>query len=1107
VLSLATAAIALAGLGPSSAAAAAPGPAWAISSVALPTNFTQADTEACGESDSTDVQCDGYVVYVTNVGTEASAGTLTVTDRLPPGLLFEAEGSSESSTGGNSGIGCTRVPGATVTCTDSQSIPPGGVLGIPIEVQVTPQAGSLVTNVAEVEGGGGARAVTSEPATMPNAVNGAPPAFGAEDFGVGAFGPGGEPDDVAGDHPSTISTTINYTTLLNPIPAAGFRATSGFQPVQEPKTEIVDLPFGLVGDPLAAAQCPESRLRNTESNPEHPCPADSVVGEATVAEGNDGIGGHNVKIFNMVPEAGYPAMFGFEFAAALFYLRARVLPTAAGYVLSVSVPDLDRSSTVKITGATITFFGDPSERDGGGNGQAMFTNADACGSGPLEARLEMDSWVDPEHWVSAEAPFYQASSTQAVTGCGGLQFEPSIGVTPEESTADTPSGYEVDLKVPQTPNVPGTAATPDLKSAVIALPEGVAISPSAANGLTACQASGPEGIELGNNDLSAADKLASERGVKTGEIVQEGEELGEDGLVHASKGHCPLASQVGEVEVVTPLLKEPLEGHLYVAEPECGDTGQEPCTATDASNGKLFGIYLEVAGSGVIVKLKGKVFVNPETGQITTSFDEAPQLPFSELKLKLNGGQRAPLANPQTCGSVTATSDLTPWSTPVTPDATPFSSFPVTGCENKFNPSFTAGMSATLHAGSYSPFTLSFSRRDGEHDLSGLTVDMPQGLLGKIAGVPLCPEAAANIGTCSAASKVGTATAGAGAGSEPFYQSGPVYLTGPYKGAPFGLSVVVPANAGPYHLGNIVVRAAIHINPTTAAVTVVSNPLPQMVDGVPLRVQTVNVTVGEGNDFTFNPTSCAAKTINAAISSAQGATANVSAPFASTGCAALPFKPVLSASTVGKASKAGGASLDVKIASGVGQANVAKVDLQLPKQLSSRLTTLQKACTEAQFAANPAGCPVASDIGSAIVHTPLLNGPLAGPVFLVSHGGAAFPDVEMILQGEGVQLVLDGKTQIKKGITYSHFESVPDAPFSSFETKLPTGKFSIFAANVPAKDDYNLCGQSLSMPIEIVGQNGAVVKQTTKVGVTGCPKAKKATKKKKKVSKATKRGK
>jgi len=278
----------------------------------------------------------------------------------------------------------------------------------------------------------------------------------------------------------------------------------------------------------------------------------------------------------------------------------------------------------------------------------------------------------------------------------------------------------------------------------------------------------------------------------------------------------------------------------------------------------------------------------------------------------------------------------------------------------------------------------------------------------------------------------------------------------------------------------------------------------------------VNVTVGQEDNFTFNPTDCAGSSITATISSAQGASAGASAPFAATGCAGLPFKPALTATTAGKASKAGGASLDVRIvmphpgpsssssSSQVAEADIAKVDLQIPRQLSSRLTTLQKACTEAQFAANPAGCPSASNIGSAIVHTPVLNGPLAGPVYLVSHGGAAFPDVEIVLQGEGVRLVVDGKTQIKHGITYSHFESVPDAPFENFETKLATGRFSIFGANLPEKAKYNFCGQSLAMPIELVAQNGAVVKQTTKVGVTGCPKVKKASKPKKKKTKAKK---
>ena len=250
----------------------------------------------------------------------------------------------------------------------------------------------------------------------------------------------------------------------------------------------------------------------------------------------------------------------------------------------------------------------------------------------------------------------------------------------------------------------------------------------------------------------------------------------------------------------------------------------------------------------------------------------------------------------------------------------------------------------------------------------------------------------------------------------------------------------------------------------------------------------------------FNPTSCEPQTITGAISSTEGASANVSSHFQAGGCATLPFAPKLTATVAGHASKLDGASLDVKIQSaGLGQANIHSVQLRLPEALPSRNETLNRACTEAQFNANPAACPPASVIGSAIVRTPQLSGPLAGPAILVSHGGAAFPDVEMVLQGEGVVLILDGKTDIKKErngaeVTYSNFETVPDAPFTSFETKLPTGRYSIFAAYLPAKAKYDFCGQSLSMPTTIVGQNGAELKQTTKIAVTGCPKAKKAKK-------------
>jgi hypothetical protein len=319
-----------------------------------------------------------------------------------------------------------------------------------------------------------------------------------------------------------------------------------------------------------------------------------------------------------------------------------------------------------------------------------------------------------------------------------------------------------------------------------------------------------------------------------------------------------------------------------------------------------------------------------------------------------------------------------------------------------------------------------------------------------------------------------------------------VFLTGPYNHGPFGLSIVVPTVAGPFTLtgnggpGREVVRASIRVNPVTSQITVVSDPLPTMLEGVPLDIRTINVDINRSN-FMFNPTSCSPSSVSGTLSSRQGATAAVSSPFEAANCAALPFKPTFSASTQGQASKADGASLVVTVTSGAGQANIGKVDLQLPKQLPSRLTTLQKACTEAQFNANPAGCPEGSAIGTATAHTPILNAPLTGPAYLVSHGGAAFPDVEFVLQGEGVEILLDGQTQIKNGITYSHFDTVPDAPISSFETVLPEGPHSVLGTNLPASAKYSLCGQKLVMPTTLTGQNGAVIKQETKVAVTGCP--------------------
>lgn len=1051
------------------------------------------------------------MVTATNIGAGPSdGGPITLKDQLPPGIVIKRINKTEVREPGGLGgledpeiaVLCPEEPGAeSVTCTTTPGpVAPEDVLYIEIEVIATGSGAATVTNIAEVEGGGAAPVATSEPSTVANTVNGEAPSFGVQDFSVGVYGPNGVSDAQAGDHPGALTTTLDYTTK------ADFRGTlrDVFDAVEDPKTEIVDLPLGFVGDPLAAEQCPESTLATSNVEGHTPCPADSQVG---VVEIKSEKAVKLVKIYNVVPEPGYPALFGFEFLGTDVYLRTRVLPTSAGYMLSVSVPDVPRAVNEKITGVMLTFFGDPAEQDGGSNlSLALFTNPTDCSTPPLKARIEMDSWVNPQHWVAKEASMYEASATQGVTGCNLLQFNPTIEVAPEETQADTPSGYEVDLKVPQAANLYPIPATPDLKSAEVTLPEGVSVSPSAADGLVGCKERGPEGIELGNNDT-------------LGREVQEGEELGPDGLPHAAAGHCPTASQIGTVEVTTPLLREKLEGHVYLAQPKCGGEGQPACTQASATNGELFGLYLEATGSGVIIKLKGTVSVNPATGRITTRFDENPQLPFSELKLKLNGGPRAPLANPQSCGEARTTSVLEPWSAPESGSpATPFSSFAVTGCASPmpFSPAFSAG-TLTPAAGAFSPFTLTFSRHDREQDLSGLTVQTPPGLLGMLSAVQLCPEPQASQGTCGPQSLIGHTLVAAGAGSHPFSNPGTVYLTGPYKGQPFGLSIVTPAKAGPFNLGNVIVRASIHVDPKTSALTVTSDPLPQIIDGVPLRIQTVNVTIDKPG-FMFNPTNCAQQQITGTISSAQGATAGVSTPFAAAGCKNLPFKPKFTVLTQAKTSKANGASLHVKVVSGPGQANIGQVKVDLPKQLPSRLTTLQKACLAAVFDANPAACPAGSVVGTGWAVTPVLKNILTGPAYLVSHGGAAFPDLVIVLQGEGITLDLVGNTDIKKGITSSTFKTVPDAPVSTFDLVLPEGPHSALAAygsfcgsetvttrrSVAVrvhgrllhvlKNVKQVRPRSLNMPTALTGQNGAVIKQTTKIAVSGCPKAKKTKK-------------
>ncbi len=1063
------------------ALAAPSGPGWIISSVAQPTNFSTEDNALCTRGFYP--FCDHYTVTLTNVGSEPTDAPLVIADTLPAGLRLVGLGGANLAVDpelerNSFGWACSM---SNATCTYSKQVVPGATLVVGVDVEVTAPVGT-VTNSVIVSGGGAPAAVTSEPLTMPNTVGGSSSVFGISAFGFEAHDASGELDGRADAHPYGLTTTVNLNTALTAEPNGVVVPGS----VGSPKELMVYLPLGFLGDPTATERCTELQLGSGGN-----CPPGSRVGTVvlfdedvvtgTVVPTNEG--GAISAVYNMVPKSGFPAQFGFTVVGIPVPLYASLVHTPSGYALRVGTPGLP--TTLHIEGAALTLFGKPREEDGEPNSpHAFLTNPSNCSAGPLRTHVQADSWPEPTRWIAGESVAYPD-----ITSCNLLQFEPTIEMRPEVTQAEEPTGDEIKIKIRQNPEELPILATPQLKNVTMTLPEGMSLSPGGAVGLTGCEATGPNGIDMPTN--------LPENKLRTPTEVGEGEAIGQEGMSQLTPGHCPQSSQIGTVAIKTPVLEKPLNGHLYVASPQCGSPN--PCTAADATDGNLFGLYLEATGSGVVVKLKGTASVNPTTGRITARFLENPQLPVSEVALKIEGGASSPLANPRQCGQALANGDLAPWSSPITPDAIVGGGFTVDWdgqggpCPAglPFAPGFNAGVT-NVAAGANTTLTATITRGDRQQDLGRLQVTTPPGLLGMLAKVPLCSEPLAAEGKCAAASQIGTTTVAVGPGPAPLWVKGRVYLTGPYGGAPFGLSIVVPAVAGPFNLGDVTVRARIGVDKETSAITVTSDPLPQVLDGVPLRIETVNVAIEREGGFMFNPTSCTGKLLSGKIESTQGTAVVVSSPFAVEGCKNLPFKPTFAASTGATTTKARGANLDVKLGSGQGQANIATTVVSLPKQLPARLTTLQQACPEATFAANPAACPAGSEVGYAKAITPVLSEPAIGPAYLVSHGGAAFPDLVFILQAEGLRLDLTGNTDIKKSITTSSFNSVPDVPIMSFEVTLPQGPHSALGTDLPAKAKGSFCSTKLVMPTTLTGQNGAQVKQSTKIAVVGCPKVKAA---------------
>ena len=1040
--------VAVAVLGTGVASAAANGPLWHVSTANLPAYLKPGGT---GQ----------YQLYVTNVSSAPSNGVVTVTDTLPPHITAAESGDVFTSAGGvatffwhcagTKVVTCASDPGLLPSITQGDrhgfftdsTLLSNGLTGsappIGINVNVEADATGTELNAVQVSGGG---ASTTTTYSAPTRVSSAPIPAGLQNFTLSVLNKDGTIDTQAGSHPYEMTTSFTINSVFSSFPLVFAEG-----PVQDPKSIEVDLPVGLVGNAQVVRQCSRSVFDEGINNGGAPeCPPDSQVGTEQF-----GFGFPNfvltMPVYNLTHPKNVPAEFGFGFLHHHAIIDAG-LRTGDGYGLKVNLGNIEK---VGFVSDTLTIWGEPadpshdpdrcssdSESTCGKTTSLprlpFLTLPTSCGL-PLSQTLKLDFWQSP----TADPQEYTTNATDnhsnplMLTGCERLEFNPSVSVRPSVSRADAPTALNVDVHVPQNETPEGLSES-NLNDASVTFPAGLSVNPSAADGLVGCS---PEEIGLNDGNVPS----------------------------------CPDGSKIGAVTIETPLLAFPLRGSVFVAE-----QGNNPF-------GSLLAVYVVAeAQNGLIVKVPGHIIVNESTGQLTTVFDENPPLPFTDLHLELFGGPRAALVTPASCGTFVSTADFLGYDGALASFTDPFSI--TTACGGGFAPSFAAGMVGTAQAGAFAPFSLRFARSDEDQLLGGIQVHTPPGLLGALSSVPLCEEPQAALGTCGPQSLIGHTTVGVGAGEEPYYiRAGQVFLTGPYKGAPFGLSIAVPAIAGPFNLGTVVVRASISVDPHTSQLTITSDPLPQIVQGIPILLRSVEVTIDRPN-FMFNPTNCDPFAISAVLTGSLGGSAAASSPFQAANCAGLAFQPKFHVSTSGHTSKVNGASLDVKLTFPAGfgsEANTSRVKVALPRQLPSRLTTLQQACPDTTFNQNPGLCPAGSVVGIARASTPILPVALAGPAYFVSHGGAKFPELIVVLQGDGVRVDLAGETFISKaGVTTSTFASVPDVPVSSFELYLPEGPHSAVAANG------NLCTTKLAMPTAFVAQNGAVIRESTKIAVTGC---------------------
>lgn len=1043
-------------------ASAAPSPWWQILDGSHPSNLWKPVDNVKGSG--------RLVVTVTNLGDEAADGSgdpVTIADVLPEGVIASGAEGFAGAQDDNGPVDCEVKGGGTeVLCTwEGEELPPYESIEIEITVSLQgdpPVAGEPGT--ITVSGGGAPpRSASQEINVSPEEVS-----FGIERFSAVAEEEGGEPSTQAGAHPFQYTTTLQLDSgWFQP---GTDRLNSTVQQPAQPRNFRFTLPAGLIGVVRGLPQCPLADFDDGSRILTNQCPDETAVGVAATTIIEKSVVKFTrlaVPLFNLTPSPGEPARLGLTAGGASVVIDTEVDPEDEYRILATV---RNATQLAEILSTTVTVWGTPGDpaHDGergwfcgyhlgeplgecdnppGANQDAFLRLPVNCVA-PSVNGTEVEPWNVPLRTVIAEELF----ATPPLGGCPQVPFNPGISATPTNRRAGGPGGLDVEVSMPGEGLLDkDEIAEAQSKRVEAILPEGVSLNPSQAQGLEACS---PARFK--------AETLASPPGAG-----------------------CPEAAKVGSVAIQTPILDEEAKGSVYVATP------------FDNPFGSLVALYVvaRIPDRGILVKQAGKVELDPATGQITSTFDDLPQVPFEAFRLQFAGGDRAPLAMPQSCGTYEMVTKFTPWSAADPYDPTPSEVVRKTSpiaidqsCPSGppgFAPELLAGTTDNS-AGRYSPLTIRLTRNDDEQELSRFSVKLPEGVIGKLSGIPFCPEAAiasarARSGpgggraeleapSCPPASQIGRTLAGAGVGPELTYVPGALYLAGPYQGAKLSIVAITPAKVGPFDLGAIVIRQALRIDPTTAEVTSdgSSDPIPRILHGIVVHARDVRVLV-DREAFVRNPTGCEKRSAVATVLSSAGATATPTSPFQAAGCAGLGFKPKLSIRLIGGTTRTATPRLKAVLTARAGDANIGRAQVTLPPSEFLEQNHIRTVCTRVQFNAgegNGAQCPKGSVYGRAKAISPLLDEPLSGPVFLRS-SEHELPDMVAALHSAKVDIDLVGRIDsTKQGGIRSTFEGVPDAPVSRFVLQMQGGRKGLIV------NSEDICRARHRAKAAFTGQNG-----------------------------------